>query len=278
MGFQVTTGAWFYIIVMLIVIYIGIAIVTGLNPLTVFSKIGHIFEPGKLYITNDNPQEGGLAKFTKIDCSETAPIVILDGLKFFYKAEPASRSESFKFVVIMDYKAADSGGLPTQSKLIIGRHNGVEVIECRAKGREFECPQDLKLEFRMEGIGNKKKKEVFHFTTWKDRAGVLENARSTNFMSNMLGANADAYVSSFDVAKDKQLSCQETECRKQVTEDSCRSTSNCYWGPWYLPWAKKCSRCEVFTECSRYDKDQCVQCDVPRIDLGCTPTLTGCGN
>lgn len=270
MGFQITTGAWFYIIVMIIVVYIGISIVTGLNPLNVFQKIGHVFEPGKLYITNDNPEQGGLEKFTKIDCTPNAPVVILDGLKFYYKGEPGSQSSKLHFAIILDYKGPPGG----QSKLIVGRHDGGEVIECSVKDDAFDCPQNLKMRFELQGIGDLQPKEVFHFTTWLETSKLRDDARSMNFLKELLEKYSEFYLSSFDVALDKASACGRTNCESQMTEGECIA-ANCYWGPWYFPWGKSCKYCQTLPDCDKYDKDQCTQCAQPR-SMSCKPTLLGC--
>src|SRR3989338_8479030 len=179
MGFQITMGAWFYIIVMVLVIAIGIAIVAGVTPWKIFNQIGQVFEPGKLYITNDNPGEGGLEKFTKLDCSQPVHVVILDGLKFFYRAHPGSQSDRLDFVVIMDYVGISD----TQGRLILGRYSDADgntnhVISCAASSGEFNCPQDLKLKFDMSGLALRDR-EVFHFTTWLDKGLTDINDIST---------------------------------------------------------------------------------------------------
>ncbi|MBS3051447.1 MAG: hypothetical protein J4400_04845 [Candidatus Aenigmarchaeota archaeon] len=273
MNGEIASGTWFYIIVMIVVIYVGLWMVAGVNPLKVFDQIGQVFEPGKLYITNDKPQEGGLEKLTKLDCTPNSQVVILDGLKFFYRASPGSETDELKFVIIMDYK-----GLPgTQSKLIVGHHgdNNDEIISCAASGDEFSCPQDIKLRFDMRGIGSLQPKEVFHFTTWLEELGLVGNADSMT-LKEMLDQYPQAYLSSFDVAIDTPVACGQHACSSQENEGDCRGATNCYWGgPWYWPWANSCSLCEPFTECSRFGRGACVQCQAA-ISLNCQPTLTRC--
>ena len=275
MGFQITMGAWFYIIVMVLVIAVGIAIVAGLTPWKIFNQIGQVFEPGKLYVTNDNPAEGGLEKFTKLDCSQPVHVVILDGLKFFYRAYPGSQNDRLDFVVIMDYM-----GIPdTQSKLIVGYYsdkdgNRQQIISCAASGGEFNCPQDLKLRFDMSEI-SLRDREVFHFTTWLHQPRLTDSIDSST-LRQMLESHPDAYISSFDVPVDKNVECGIDTCRRQTTEGDCTSTASCYWGgPWYWPWANSCLVCEQFTECGRFGRGACTQCEAAR-NLGCQPTLTGC--
>src|SRR3989338_580347 len=276
MGFQITMGAWFYIIVMVLVIAIGIAIVAGVTPWKIFNQIGQVFEPGKLYITNDNPGEGGLEKFTKLDCTPNAQLVILDGLKFFYRAYPGSQSDRLDFVVIMDYMGISG----TQSKLILGSYsdtngNTQEIISCAAPSGEFICPQDLKLKFDMRQIGSLRDREVFHFTTWLDKPGLTDDIDSST-LRQMLESNPDAYLSSFDVPVDRDEECGIDTCRRHAAESDCTSTASCYWGgPWYWPWANSCLVCEQFTECGRFGRGACTQCEAAR-NLGCQPTLTGC--
>lgn len=272
MGFEVTKGAWFYLALMVITIYIGFMIVAGLNPFSLFSRLDDIFEPSIINIADDNIE--GLDKYVKLDCSANTPIVILEGAKFYYKGEPGPRSDVFEFIVVLDYIG------PYQSKLFVGSHgnNNEQKMTCVVSkdGKEFDCPQDLKIEFVLDNIGGLREKEFFHFTFWKANQPVIDDANENGMtLSTLLQKHGQFYLSSFDVAKDIKIACGETECDKQTDEASCRSTENCYWGPWYLPFLRSCGYCPIYTECSRYDKDQCEQC-TSAVQANCHPTLTGC--
>lgn len=263
-------NVWLYVLLMLVVIYIGLWIVAGANPLKMFEQIGQVFEPGKLYITNDNPHEG-LARFVKLDCSPNAPVVTLDGLKFYYRAKPGSQSDNLKFAVIMDY-----AGLPgTQRKLIVGHYgeNNVEIISCGASGDEFQCPQDIKLRFDMRGIGGLQPKEVFHFTTWLEEPDLLRNAQ-TYTLKEMLEGHPQAYLSSFDVAVDTGRACGIDTCSRLDNEASCNSETTCYWGG-FFPWTKSCSLCLSYSSCDQFSKDACEKCPAA-LNLNCHETLLGC--
>jgi len=63
----------FHIVVMLLVLFIAGAVILGVNSLvwTQQDKLSEVFEPGKLDITNKDPQ-GGISNLIKFDCSQAA--------------------------------------------------------------------------------------------------------------------------------------------------------------------------------------------------------------
>lgn len=268
MGFEITKGAVFYFLLMLIVVYIGIALVVGTNPLEAFSKMNNLFEPAKVNIADSDIKE--LEKYVKLDCSATAPLVILENIKFYYKGQPSSMSDYVEFMILLDYN----------NRLFLGHNaiDGTDAVKCGSSedGDSFQCSQTLKIEFNLVGIGNLKERDLLHFTIWQARPAISTAVADGTTFRDLLESYPESYISSFDVIKERVKACQETECSKQKNEPDCQATPNCYWGPWYLPWSRSCSICPSPTDptdCDAYDRDQCTQCPTPK--LTCQVTLTG---
>ena len=256
MGFEITKGAIFYFLIMIVVIYIGIAIVTGLNPLTLLKKIDSTFEPGKVYVTN----AGTLDKNIELGCLGTNYILTLDGAKFGYKGT----GDKLEFIVVLDYK----------NLLFVGHYGDEEKITCTAEPDKYNCPQELKLSFELAGTGGITGKQTFHFTTWLARPAVIDAVKQTHAtLDKILDSYSDSYLSSFDATVNVQTKCKETECGSQSNEPDCKATSGCYWGGW--PWSKSCKVCSSSTNCNDYDSGACIQCPIPAAN--CKPgTLYGC--
>ncbi|MBI4174571.1 MAG: hypothetical protein HY517_02910 [Candidatus Aenigmarchaeota archaeon] len=264
MGFEVLKHFVFEIVILLIVLLIGISIITGVNPLSIFYKVNEIFDPSTINIAGENYAQG-VDKFLKIECQQGAQYILtLDSVKFYYKGTPSSASDSVNFVVLLDYKDQNGEHLFTGKV----KKSGLPVITCGAAedAKSFKCPQDMKIEFEVRGTGAFEQKEIFHFTTWKalssDDTTISATAESSTF-KEILDSYSSYYLSSFDIVKDIGPACEAAECSKQTSETDCRSITNCYWGPSYAAY-KTCDACPSYDSCIRFDNDQCVQCESAR--------------
>lgn len=270
MGFEITKGAIFYIVLMLIIIYLTVSIITGLTPFQLIKKIGTAFEPGKLYVAND--QRDPLEAHTKIECLSAAYKVVIDSPNFYYKDK--SSSKSITFAVVLDYRNKLFFGDITDPT---GAHS--ETISCSppADSDEFSCPKDRKIEFNVNGIGTFDNKQVLHFTTWIATPAVISALKESDAtLDKMLGGvYANSYLSSFDIVVDTQQKCKEAECNS-LDESGCKTKNSegCYWRTsWLSP--NSCQLCGSSTKCGDYDGEACVQCPIAKAN--CKPgVLYGC--
>jgi len=261
----------FYIIVMFIVMYIGASIVMGFNPLA-WGKSGQLsqyFEPGKVYITNVNKQ-GSIEDLVKVNCTNpgsAAYIVTLNNPKFFYKG----REKAIDFIVLLDYR----------NLLFLGDTGTAEnKIHCTLPedGQEFECPQDIKITFTLDGVGTLSDKQIFHFTTWLAKPEVITDAgKNGQTLKDMLDSRAPYYLSSFDVAfSSMEAECKQTECENIDNKIACKdkNADGCYWrSP--LVWFSECKACPSETDCNKYDRDACTQCPIAMPNCRISSVLSG---
>jgi hypothetical protein len=269
-----------YVTVMLIVIYIGISIVLGVNPLKwgQQARVSDLFEPGKIY-TNYK-----LEDYTRLDCSGSIRILTLDGVKFGYRVAPSSSLDKIDFIIVLDH----------QNLLFLGRNeetNDPKITCKRPEGSgDFECP-NTKLRFELKGIKDVSGKQTFHLTAWKALPVVVDATQRPETcsetgagttcvpttLSAMLESYPDSYLSSFDDTIDIGAKCKETECR-QLPENECKdkNSEGCYWGGWF---SSSCEPCPSSTLCGDYKvPGECAQCPIPRsnCEVGSIATFWSC--
>lgn len=245
-----------YLVLTLIVISIIVYMVTGLSPLSFFKKLGQTFEPGKLDVAAEE-------KNLKIDCVGAIYVLTLDSPKFNYREK--SGEKSVDFIIVLDYNRL----------LFVGKYadSSKDIIRCSPEpgSDEFQCPQNLKIEFELKGVEQPTGEQSFHFTTWHAKPAVVAAANSAEetgmTLSSMIDSYSDYYISSFDVTADTAKKCKETECSRIDNKGECtaKNDEGCYWGGLFV----SCKFCPSSTRCSDYDGPQCNQCPIPKAN--CKP-------
>lgn len=255
-----------YIVVMLIVIYIGIGLVAGFDPRGWTRQISSVtYEPGKVFIKDKE----NLEKNTRLDCTQNSYTLILKDIKFGTKPGLEVQGDVLEFIVALDFK----------NYLFLGSDGdqNVKTVLCREKDGIFNC-DDITLNFYFGSCtGTLSNNEVFHFTTWLSKPALLDAMRPTGAcefppISKVLDDYGQFYLSSFNVNKNIATACAQSECESQ-DQTTCSTVAGCYWGG--SPWSKSCQLCPSSNICNSYDGDACSQCPWPK--LSCTPgALYGC--
>lgn len=259
----------FHIIITLLILYIGASIVLGFNPLTWTKKgqLSQTFEPGKLYISNTDAQ-GGIESLIKFDCSQAAYILTIAQPKFFYKG---AAGKSLDFILVLDYK----------NLLFVGKDDdeNMKTVHCTPdeKGEEYQCPES-NINFKLQGVGGVTGEQVFHFTAWNAKPSVISAADDPDqTLASMLGSYPESYMTSFDAAVNVDIKCKETKCSslsKTPCDEENADTGDCYWrSPWNIDWLSGCKPCPSDTTCSKYDRDACVKCAIPKAN--CQVSIIG---
>lgn len=267
MGFEITQGAAFYIIMMLIVIVIGIGIVTGFKMPSKekLESLSRTFQPGSIYITND---KADIPRIVQLDCSQEVYRLYLNQIKLASRKVPDDSNKVLQFLILLDYDNRifeaqyGSGDAPKT------------VIDCESSDDLYVCPQELVLRFALSGVGKPTGTRILHFTAWK-YTPALENAITpTVTLGKLLDDYSESYMSSFDLQFNTEQKCQEHDCASITDETACHSKNGCFWDSAIIV-DSTCKICPDYTECTEYDKEQCTQCPIPVAN--CQPgTLWGC--
>ncbi len=287
MSFEITQGAVFYIVIMVIVIVLGVAIVVKGNPLTVMKKqqFSQMFEPGRLYMNDEAMKD--LGKYVKVDCSGTYYTLTLNAVSFMYNEQPSDKTDTKKFFLLMEFRnMLFTGTIPGTGQ----DAESAPEITCTASesGEYFDCSSEVTMKFDLQGTGAIAGSQVFHFTAWKSNPGLIAAASSReNTLDKLLDTYPEFYVSSFDAVANVDRKCAEMVCDKIESRGECIqirggvmstqviSDFGCYWDGNIL-WGD-CKICPGYTDCRQYNGDACVTCDYPHLhckaDLfsGCIP-------
>ena len=272
MGFELTQSAVFYILIMIVVIFIGLSIVAKGNPIALFkqTQFEGVFEPGKVV------PKSQIDPYVKLACGDPSRVII-DGAGFVYKGRPGDKAGSVNFFMVLDY----GGLLFAGNKIADGyQTNEIGLISCSAGPSDAmsDCPP-VKIGFDLVKLGpfDESRNQTFHFTIWKANQALEDSAREDKMtLDKLLDTYSYYYVSSFDVTKDAGDECRQYKCAGQE-KDVCIDTSGCYWTENWMTtiWKDTCNACPTSTECGKYDKTQCTQCPFPQAN--CNPgTLWGC--
>ena len=257
-----------YVIIMLIVIYIGISLVAGFDPREWTKKLSSAtFEPGKVIQTQSQQY---LNEHSILECSQTNYRLTTKDLKFDIKPGTDVEGGELNFIVVLDL----------DNKLFVGTdESGYDkIVKCTDKGNEFNCG-DNTIYFDIRCTGGLNAKEVFHFTTWLYKPAVrdamLPDQCNYPSLSKILDNYGQFYLSSFNFAKnDIQAECEKTDCRAKSDETTCKEDNKCYWrAPIF--WINSCDRCPTSSNCNDYDSEQCSKCTVA-VANGCTPSFFSC--
>jgi len=252
-----------YIVMMVIVIYIGIGLVAGFDPRDWVKKLSSTtYEPGKISINDIE----NLEKNTFLDCTQNSYLMTLKDVKFDTKPGLNVEGGVLEFIVALDFK----------NRLFLGSdENGItKIIICKEANGEFKC-DDTTLRFDLSNCVEPSGDEVFHFTTWLAKPAVLDAMKPTGTcdfpaISKVLDNYGQFYLSSFNVNKDIALACAQTDCEKQ-DQTTCSTTPGCYWSNGWF--SDSCQLCPSSTTCNDYDGDACSQCPIPKAT--CTPGVFG---
>ena len=96
-GDEETLKVVLYMLIMVVVIYVGIGLVLGFNPTDWAKKLSSVkYEPGKIQPTQ---QAQALSDITLIDCSESAQSITLKDIKFRVAPGTESSNGELKFIV-----------------------------------------------------------------------------------------------------------------------------------------------------------------------------------
>ena len=179
-GEEETIKVVLYVVVMIIIIYIGIGFVLGFNPASWIGKLSSTtYEPGKISLTQD------LEKYTFVDCTQNSYRLTLKDLKFNVKPGLSVEGNTLDFIVTLDFNnllfvGADTTGV-------------AKTITCKVIDGKFQC-DDATINFDLSSCtGKLTGSQVFHFTTW-----VLKN-RGVKSLKGRLGPRAIAKLHSPNV-------------------------------------------------------------------------------
>jgi hypothetical protein len=250
-----------YIVVVLIVVYIGIGFVLGFNPSEWTKKLSSVrFEPGAL-------DAGDLSDNIELGCRQSNYLITLKDLKFDVQPGIETLGGVLDVSVALDFK----------NLLFLGTGEGnKEIIECKKKDGKFDCGTTTLMFDTGRQIGGLEGREVLHFTAWKSNPVLLDSMRPSGnqytTLASTLNNYGEFYLSSFDIViDDTQAECSKTECKRQADENSCQNTAGCYWYDGWL--TDSCEFCPKSTTCSDYDSSACVKCPIPSAT--CTTGLLG---
>ncbi len=272
---EFTQGAVLYIIIMLVVVFVGIAIVTKGQFLMLFQmeKFSQLFEPGAITIgpaSMENGQPlGHLLPEKNMDvvCGPgNVYDVTLKGISFDYKG---GGGKDLSFYVVLD----------VGNKLVQGMdENGNSVFACIREDRGdrivFNCPSGVNMNFHVQ-TDAPAHKEFFHFTVWRAEPGVrdileLSDGSDDKTLSHLLDSQFQNYVGSFDAGGVTiGDACSDFLCKRYSNEQSCSGDYTCWFEPGLLGFGGTCHGCKNLMSCSAYDnRNECL-CGSLYADLGC---------
>lgn len=219
---ELTQGAVVYIILMLVVVFVAIAIVLKVNPLTLLRQreLSGLFEPGKLSI------EGELS----VDCRSVGSQLFFRDLtvknaRFDFIDPDAKEGDQLQFFLLFEFN----------NRLFYGeKSDATNTFLCKKEGEvNFNCgePTDIVFKISTDQVASK---DLVHLTAWRATAGVsgIVNGPEPTF-SKLLDEYFDMYLGSVDLA-DKQVTlddvCYENIC-KQLPQGACESEPACEWIP-----------------------------------------------
>ena len=248
MGFELTQSAVFYLILMVVVIFIGLAIVAKGNPLNLIKQqeIAGLFEPGRMISKN------AIGESVGIICGLNNKVTITDA-DFVYRGKSGDKRGNIEFIVLLDYGRIFRG--------MNADGSDVQKISCEpVESEDFsDCPP-VSMEFSLPGPLDPKTNQTFHFTVWKANQALKDAAApdSNPSFGRLLDTYSNYYVSSFDVSKNVDEACQKSKCLDASDKNSCAGTAGCYWGGW-----DTCQVCPRYGECDKYSVTQCTACPAP---------------
>lgn len=246
-----------YLLITIIIIYLGVSVVLGFDPRMWGGKFSSAFTPGKVVPLN----EQGSAT---IDCKGTAYKLAFKNIGFNYDRKPGASVEQINFVVVLDFN----------NMLFIGQKDGaIDKIKCTSQENsdKFDCPKDENIEFELKGVSTPTGNQVFHFTVWDAKQDVIDAltkpesctpaCRPTS-LSTVLDSYPNSYISSFDITKNVEHECLKSECLAQ-DQQKCKDAAGCYWHG-------TCDICPSSAQpCSSYSTEQCAQCAI--ANASCVP-------
>jgi len=254
---EFSQGAVLYILLMLLVVFIGLMIVTKGQITLIFEQdsLSTMFGPSQFRMTtlDSNGKEKTLSKNNmQVECGSGLNLKIKN-VKFTYTG---SGKSEFNFIVILDLDA----------RLIIGHtDDGTQLFTCTKQGERasdpYDCGQVRDITFDNVPTGG-----ILHFTAWKDdSAGSLASeitARSGQPDGYTFGDLSDDhsqnYLGSQDLAgATMNEACLGELCKNRKGEENCIFTPGC----WFKSSTGICSACKSTNDCSYFkDANECDMC------------------
>ncbi len=257
----------FYLLGMLLTILVALMILGGGNPMKVFEKktFKENFEPGTVGIIDAH----SLSDWARLTCpAQDDHILTINGLKFGTTEIPSSEKDRIDFLVVLDLN----------SLLFLGTdQDGRNVLPCGVNDDEYECPQDIKMDFILNRIGRLEGNYTFHFTLWEAGSGVAGAINDPEMtFGKMLDNYPEYYIASFDITTNIETECRRNFCNDIKEEDLCKLNleRGCYWDetrvtafPTVVPiYIENCRLCRPFSSCGNYNQEECRQCPEARAN------------
>lgn len=265
---EFTQGAVLYIIIMLLVIFVGIAIATKGQFLMLFKmdEFSSMFEANSIRI--------GPGEFSK----ETSHILNSNNIDIL--CQSGNRYDVTLKNIGFDYGGAgkridfyvvlDAGG-----KIVRGNdEKGNSVFTCiKSEGdTSFSCQGNLNINFQFQ-TDTPAAKEFFHFTVWRAEPGVtnvleLPDGFEGKSLAGLLDSQFQNYIGSFDAAGITiGDACSDSAC-KGKSEQECTLLESCWYKPGFI-FGGSCNGCRMHTTCNEYNTRNECKCGETYAGLGC---------
>ncbi|MEM7819397.1 MAG: hypothetical protein QXD48_01045 [Candidatus Aenigmatarchaeota archaeon] len=265
MPVHLSQSAVIYLILMLVVIFIGLMIVTKGKILLTGegAKLSKMFEYGDIKLIGDAeiPEEK-----IKIECIEDEngykiKNIVLNSASFEYYG----KEDKIEFMIVLDLGNA----------LRVGYDENEEYkIICELKDKKMQCDPPKNIWFYVNDYDQNKIKsrEYFHFTIWRAKLMILEHGGHNlngKKLKELIDKYSPYYLGSFGLGGFTiDQKCRGWSCDK-LKENECKTNSNCYWSVsvniWFGRIMSKCNACPTEENCKKYNTESmCTQCSYPK--------------
>ncbi|MBI3190292.1 hypothetical protein HYZ41_01160 [archaeon] len=276
---EFSQGAVLYIILMLLVIFIGLMIVTKGQLLLVFEQdsLSKMFGPSQFQMTTTvNGKEQSLSeKNVQIECINWNLNwnLKINNVGFRYTG---GGKDNLKFIVVLDLNKVMRVGHDISSNFL---------FTCTKQGEgtsaKYECGESKEIIFDSVQAGG-----VLHFTAWKDD----ENAEIANKIApnpdytfgDLVDEYSQNYMGSYDLSGLTAFeACLGDICKKIKDGDACMNTKiknndNNDIGCWFQ--SGNCYACKTVTKCGDFKSSaECKQCSTYN-NLNCGWISNQCKN
>jgi hypothetical protein len=259
MGLEISQGAVFYIVIMLVVIYIGISYVTGGNFLGI--------------LTGEGPVEPTLRIQNNITCSANDPV----------NCNMAPQSDGYTVTITMsiDYNDNAKKDITIYPILDFGNNPvfGDKEIPCTYSkdNKQYNCPSKQDYTYTLNANKMQSVKDfgkgfvllqIYFFKKTeaiKSYINDVPQGSSGRTMSNMLKTFSDFYIYNKGIGIEDTSgssgSTLDTYC-KDKSEEQCKNDEYCYIE------GNQCKACKITDDCGRYLESECMKCKYAK-DLNC---------
>ncbi len=263
---EFSQGAVLYIIIMVVVIFIGLLIVTQGNVLILFEQgaFSKMFEPGSLKTQTEKSQ-------IEVTCNDALQLsrIVITNVGFTYGG---GGDKEIRFAVILDTRNGVTVGEALDES---GVGTGNHYFTCtppEQSSQPFNCGTSKNIEFTLPFTAGED--EYFHATIWQvDDESETETLAERTF-SEIAENSFRKYLGSFDIGAHDigkytfGFNCLAKECDKcnskfiPCNEIECHeSREGCWYNKQHASGYGACTPCLKLSSCSSYRTlNQCVIC------------------